>query len=254
MNKYKSIAILAIAVLLSAFSNIKTSVCESINTRIDRDKLLEKDRSFIYAKNITHQLIGSKITTKFAPKNSFGQAIDLDRLALDLGYDHFNWVNYVERDPYGITDRGGQQLSTPYNDPPKGGYHYDSADSLPFYWDLVNCDRCKPRHHRKHFHNLKQSELIFQDSPADYRLQPGEAVEFITSLVGVKKYDVTKHTAEWEVLYTFRWRLTNPHPNYSQVSLVQTDVAWHELSPLLLNAMRLDGVITDYLSLSPNGD
>ncbi|MGL5943579.1 MAG: hypothetical protein ACRC2S_25085 [Waterburya sp.] len=207
----------------------------------------------VYSQAITHQVIGSRIVTKFAPKNSQGQNIDLNQLASSLGYDHFNWVNYVEKDPYGITNHTGQQLSTPYNDPPKGGYNYDRADELPFYWDLVNCDRCKQRHHFQNQNNLRQFELVFEDSPVDYRLQPGEAVEFVTHLVGVKNYDVQQQTANWEILYSFRWQLTNLRPNYSQVTLVETDVSLTQLSPVLLSAMQLDGIVlpssVQYLNL-----
>ena len=83
--------------------------------------------------------------------------------------------------------------------------------------------------------------MVFQDSPADYRLQPGEAIEFVTSLVGVNKYDVTNQIAEWEVLYTFRWQLTNPSPDRSQISLIETDVDLNKLSPVLIKTMMLDG-------------
>ena len=241
MNQNKLKKIFLISILLSMVTNAKPNVSEPENTQTNNYKLLNKKHSFIYAKNITHQVVDSRIVTRFAPKNRSGYKIAPDKLASDLGYDHFNWVNYVERDPHGMSDRTGQALSTPYNDPPQGGYVYDSADSLPFYWDLVYCDRCKPHHHHKHSNNLKQNELIFQDSPADYRLQPGEAVEFVTSLVGVKKYDVTNRIAEWEVLYTFRWQLTNSSLGHSQISLIETDIDPDKLSPVLLNAMMLDG-------------
>ena len=203
---------------------------------------LETQKS-VHSSEITHQLIGSQIVTKFKPKNSQGEIISLDSLAFSWGYKNFNWVSYVVKDPYGITNHSGQKLSTPYNDPPRGGYFYDPADKLPFYWDLENCRRCKPRHHWQNKHNLKQFELVFEDSPADYRLQPGEAIEFVTSLVGIKDYDLDNQTATWEVLHTFRWQLTNPLPNMSQVSLIATDVEISQLSPMLLSVMQLDGAV-----------
>ena len=228
MNQHKFIKILLVGILLSVLTGTKPGISKP-KIQDNSRKLLKKTTSFLYARDISHRVVGSKIVTKFAPKNSLGQKIALDKLAIELGYDHFNWVNYVERDPYGISDRSGRTLSTPYNDPPKGGYAYDSADSLPFYWDIVNCDLCKPHHHRKHSNNLRANELMFHDFPADYRLQPGEAVEFVTSLVGVKKYDVANLTAEWEVLYTFRWNLTNPSPRRGQTSLVEMDVTLDRL-------------------------
>ena len=213
------------------------------NLNINQAKLSEVNQNFAFAQAITHQLLGSKIVTQFAPKNNQGENIDLNQLASSLGYDHFNWVSYVEKDPYGITDQAGQQLSTPYNDPPRGGYHYDRADELPFYWDMVNCDRCKQRHHFQNPNNSGQFELVFVDAPADYRLQPGESIEFMTNLVGVKNYDVQQPEATWDVLHTFRWKLTNIRPNHSQVSLISADVDLTQLTPLLLSTMKADGAL-----------
>ncbi len=185
--------------------------------------------------------MGHRIITQFSPRNSQGEKIELQKLASQLGYDHFNWVNYVENDPHGIEDTTGKTLQTPYNDPPMGGYAYDYADKYPFYWDVVECDRCKNRHHFRNYNNWKPHELVFEDAPADYRLQPGEAVEFITHLVGVKAINSGHPQAEWDILHTFRWELTNPQPNHSQVSLVDADVDLRQLSPVLLNTMLLDG-------------
>lgn len=242
MNQNKYLKIFIAGILLSSLTNTKPVVSQLQKAQTTNHKLRKKDRSFSYAKDITHEVIGSKIVARFAPTNELGQKLELDKLASDLGYDHFNWVNYVEQDPYGITDRVGRLLSIPYNDPPQGGYEYDFADRFPFYWDIVDCDRCKPHYHRQHSNNLKQDELTFQDSPADYRLQPGEAVEFVTSLVGVKQYDVANRTAAWEILYTFRWQLTNPYPSYGQTSLIEADITLDKLSPVLLNLMRRDGL------------
>lgn len=239
--------IFAIGILLPVFLKTKISIGAPLtpsNAQAPQAKSLGKE-DFAYGENIIHQFIGSKIITRFTPKNSQGENIDLHQLASSLGYDHFNWASYVEKDPYGIRNQAGQKMQTPYNDPPQGGYLYDPADKLPFYWDLVKCDRCKPRHHFHNPHNLKQSELVFQDSPADYRLQPGEAVEFVTHLVGVKQYDPQQQTAAWEILYSFRWQLTNPHPSKSRVSLIEADMTLNKLSPELLSMMQRDGAVLD---------
>ena len=211
------------------------------NQKFNYQKPVGDLSNIAYDRDVTHVFVGSKIMTRFSPRNSQGEKIELHQLASELGYDHFNWVSYVEEDPYGIADATGKQLNTPYNDPPMGGYLYDSADGLPFYWDVEECDRCKQRHHIQHENNLKQFELVFEDAPADYRLQPGEAVEFVTNLVGVKKINRDRQEAEWDILYTFRWKLTNPHPNYSQVSLIEANINPNQLSSLLLNKMLLDG-------------
>lgn len=212
----------------------------SNNHKSNASKAIREDK-FNYSQHINHIFIGSRIRTHFSPRNSQGEKIELHKLALELGYDHFNWVNYVENDPYGIADTTGKTLKTPYNDPPQGGYLYDFADKYPFYWDVVECDRCKHRHHFRNYNNLKPYELVFEDAPADYRLQPGEAVEFITHLVGVKAINANDNRAEWDILHTFRWKLTNPQPNRSQVSLIEADVDLGQLSPVLLNTMLLDG-------------
>ena len=209
---------------------------------------------FDYQRAIEHELVGSKIITKFAPKNSRGEEIYLSELSKALGYDHFNWVSYVESDPYGINDRSGRQLSTPYIDPPVGGYQYDAADKFPFYWDMVNCDSCIHRYNFQHPRNLAPSALTFLDAPTDYRLQPGEAIEFITNLVGVTSYNHQEQTAAWEVLHTFRWKLVNIAPNYNQVFLVDSDVTLDKLSPKLVTAMETDGAVSlpkTQLSLQP---
>ena len=238
-----SVNILMISVWFSILFGSQVSVSQTLGNNLEKQvKSLEKDK-FSFGKNVTYQLSGSRIVARFAPKNSSNQSFGIQKLAEDLGYDHFNWTNYVVEDPYGITNQMGQRLNTPYNDPPMGGYLYDPADRLPFYWDLEKCQQCKSRHHWQHQNNLKQFELVFEDFPADYRLQPGEKIEFVTNLVGVKEYDSKTQTAKWEILHTFRWQLTNPHPNSSKVSLVETDVALDQLSPMLLSTMQLDGAV-----------
>lgn len=229
--------------LATVSQETRTLAEASRNPQVTWQKSANLDSDFVYSKNINHLVLGARIITQFSPRDSQGKAIELQTLASRLGYDHFNWVNYVETDPHGISDRQDQLLTTPYNDPPQGGYHYDPADEFPFYWDVVSCELCNQRHHFENEHILKQFSLVFEDAPADYRLQPGEAVEFITSLVGVKAINPGQQQAEWEVLHTFRWKLTNPNPYYSQVSLVDTSVDLSELSPLLLNAMALDGAV-----------
>ncbi|MEO1341034.1 MAG: hypothetical protein AAFV28_07800 [Cyanobacteria bacterium J06635_13] len=235
--------IVIISLLFSVIFKSKAVVCEPPQAPQKKQlKSLGKEK-FSYGNNITHQLVGSRIVTQFAPQNSQGESLDLNTLAVNLGYQHFNWASYVVEDPYGIQDRAGQQLTTPYNDPPKGGYLYDQADSLPFYWDLEKCRQCQPRHHWQNQHNFQPYYLVFEDSPVDYRLQPGEAIEFITNLVGIKHYDLQKQSAEWEILHTFRWQLTGTYPNVGKVTLIDADVGLDKLSPVLLNKMQLDGAI-----------
>jgi hypothetical protein len=240
-SKFSNIFI--ISIMLSTPLKAEVSMSESKgDSQSHQFKSLGKEE-FAYQENISHQLIGSRIITQFAPKNSKGENIDLNKLASSLGYDHFNWVSYVEKDPYGIENQSGHKLHTPYNDPPQGGYLGDPADQLPFYWDIVSCINCQPRYHLQDSHNLSLYKLVFEDSPADYRLQPGESIEFVTNLVGVKQYDLEQQTAEWDILHTFRWQLTNYYPNLSEVSLLEENVALDKLSSLLLSKMQLDGAV-----------
>jgi hypothetical protein len=230
------------SILLSIFSRNNIASSELTNKQtINYHKLSTVKNTIIHSQDFTHTLIGGRIITQFSFKDSQGEKINLNQLAKKLGYDHFNWVNYVEKDPHGIKDWQGRIMSTPYNDPPMGGYQYDRADRLPFYWDVAICDRCNPRHHFQNHNNWQQFGLIFEDAPVDHRLQPGEAIEFKTSLVGVKEINLAQHQAEWEILHTFSWKLTNPRTDYSRVSVVDTDVDPSQLSPTLRQTMLLDG-------------
>ncbi|MEM6610674.1 MAG: hypothetical protein AAF652_00155 [Cyanobacteria bacterium P01_C01_bin.72] len=234
-----------IGLLFPGLLKPQASVSEPTATLEQKQSKSGRKEKFAHAHNITHQLIGSRIITQFAPQNELGENLDLEQLAADFGYEQFNWTSYVIQDPYGIQDQAGKQLNTPYNDPPKGGYIYDPADHLPFYWDLEKCYRCQSRHHWQNQNNLQPFALVFEDSPADYRLQPGEVIEFITSLVGIKQHDIETQTAAWEILHTFRWQLVSVYPNVSKVSLVDSDVNLNTLSPILLSTMEVDGAILD---------
>jgi hypothetical protein len=192
---------------------------------------------------INFEFKGSQIVATFTPKNSSGKRIPLQELAKNLGYDHFNWVSYVEQDPYGINDYDGKVLSTPYNDPPQGGYQYDAADRLPFYWDLTECEGCRQQHNYQNSRITQTHELVFEDIPADYRLQAGESIEFITYLVGVKNFDAKTEKAEWEAISTFRWKLTNVTGSFSTVSLIEKDLSLSSLPTSLLEQMQADGAI-----------
>lgn len=202
-------------------------------------------KNFAFAEQISISLEHSRILAKFAPQDNQGQQIPLKDLASNLGYQNFNWVNYVEKDPHGIADKKGNILSTPYNDPPSGGYHYDGADEFPFYWDIESCENCRSRHHYQHHQVLNQFELIFEDMPSDYRLRENESINFVTHLVGVRNYHKTKKKAEWEVLSTFRWKLKNSEYGRGQVSLIDLDINSQNLPPSLLSQMQIDGGIVN---------
>ncbi|ELS01852.1 hypothetical protein Xen7305DRAFT_00015590 [Xenococcus sp. PCC 7305] len=198
-------------------------------------------KNFPFAEQISVSLENSRILAKFSPQDNRGQKISLKSLAATLGYKNFNWVNYVEKDPHGIANNKGDKLVTPYNDPPFGGYQYDGADNFPFYWDIESCENCRSRHNYQHHQVKNQFELIFEDMPSDYRLKDQESIDFITHLVGVKSYNQAQKKAEWEVLTTFRWKLTNLASGKGQVSLVSFDINPHNLPPSLMSQMQIDG-------------
>ena len=201
--------------------------------------------NFAFAQQISIISEDSRILARFAPQDDRGQQIPLKSLASTLGYKNFNWVSYVENDPYGIEDNKGNKLSTPYNDPPSGGYQYDGADEFPFYWDIESCKNCRSRHNYQHHLVINQFELTFEDMPSDYRLKGQESIDFITHLVGVKSYQRTEKKAEWEVLTTFRWQLTNSESGKGKVSLVGFNISPHKLPPSLLDQMQIDGGIVN---------
>ena len=242
--------------LLSATKNIHKKECLNSATEISNNKSLDNYQknptAFNYEEAITLETKGSRIVARFSPQKALGEKIKLEKLASMMGYDHFNWVSYVEEDPHGIADKSGQLVSTPYNDPPQGGYYYEGADEFPFYWDIVNCDRCRFRHH---YHNpkiTKEFELVFEDSPADYRLKKGESIEFVTHLVGVKSFDHQTKKATWDVLKTFKWRLSNPTPGKGRVSLVKDSVKTNHLPQSILMQMQADGATIPRVSAVAN--
>lgn len=256
MPFFKNISISIITfIILFPFSSVATALefassKKETQNQISSLEIQEKSNSKksrkittqpTFEANVNIQLQGARIVAKFAPENSQGEKMELTELALMMGYDHFNWVSYVENDPHGIANQQGELLSTPYNDPPLGGYQYDSADRLPFYWDIEQCVRCSHRHNYQHPLVTKQYELVFEDVPSDPRLQPGEAIEFITHLVGVKSYDTQTNQAEWDILNTFKWQLTNPIPYQGQVSLIEDNIDTTKIAPSIIAEMQADG-------------
>jgi hypothetical protein len=265
MYKYKRILFSGLITLgLITLSTKNSSLASSIDdeqiklefTTTDNSKKNQKTNNHNLKINFASHLIfnvsGSRIVVKFVPQDRQKQALQLDDLAADLGYQSFNWVNYVERDPYGITDYQGNSVSIPYNDPPSGGYQYDAADAHPFYWDIEKCENCRSRHYYHHPEVKQSSYLTFEDHPSDSRLKPGEKIEFVTHLVGIKISNSDKDRSQWEVLTTFKWQLTNNVSGSSQVSLVAVDLDLSDLSPALLARIDRDGgLISDFAIAAP---
>ena len=187
------------------------------------------------------EVTNSRILTRFAPLDLRQNPIAIEDLAKVMGYDDLHWVNYVETDPYGIDDYRGVPVVTPYSDPPPGGYQYDAADRYPFYWDLDRCHNCHNRHHYQHPLVRDKYVMTFEDSPTDYRLQPGETIDFVTHLVGVKASKSSQDEVSWEIITSFSWELTNTVQGKSQISLRETDVLSESFSPQLQSQITQDG-------------
>jgi hypothetical protein len=208
---------------------------------------LNKLPNYDFDKYLQFQVVGSQIVAKFTPQDQQNQPIDIDTLAKAAGYESFNWVSYVEQDPYGIADHRGQLLSLPYNDPPLGGYQYGLADNHPFYWDIEKCQNCHSRYYHKHPRVQQKFVLTFEDSPSDYRLKPGETINFVTHLVGIKQ---TGNSPQWDVLSTFTWQLTNNATGHGQVSLTAVSLDISELSPSVVSLIKKDGGIVSTEALA----
>ena len=207
-------------------------------------------KKFNFSAYLKFQVVGSQIIAKFLPQNQHNQPLEIDSLAAATGYKSFNWVSYVEQDPYGIADYQGKALSLPYNDPPLGGYQYDKADNHPFYWDIERCQNCHSRYYYKHPQIKQKFALTFEDSPSDYRLKPGETIEFVTHLVGIKAKGDQSNRLQWDVLSTFTWQLTNNAAGHGQVSLTAVDLNVSQLSSSLLKLIKHDGGTISTLALA----
>ena len=218
-------------------------------TNVSNTKHNQNIKKIDFGKLLTFSTIGSRIQVKFSPRDPHEQPLALQSLAATLGYQSFNWVNYVEKDPHGMTNHQNELLSLPYNDPPLGGYQYDAADNYPFYWDIEQCENCHSRHNYQHPKVKQKFALNFEDSPSDYRLKEGETVEFITHLVGVKNNNLEQNQFSWDVLSSFKWQLTNDAAGRGQITLIAVNLKTSELSPSILTQIQNDGGIIPQLPM-----
>lgn len=217
---------------------LSRSICQANSIDLKSD-LGRSDRSL--GDYLQFEVTDSRLLSRFTPLDRDGKPMDLEELAIVLGYQDFNWVSYVEADPYGIKDYRGKEMVVPYGDPPPGGYQYDAADVHPFYWDVEQCQNCHSRHHHRHPLVRQKHALVFEDSPTDYRLQPGETVDFVTYLVGVKEGRDKSRGFSWDVLTGFRWQLTNTREGKSKISLNETNIDSNSFASELRSQIAQDG-------------
>ena len=155
---------------------------------------------------------GPTILSSFTPPNG----CTLNKLADAMGYDHFNWVQIITHydgvlyfwylfPVHNTTSIPPYIDSTPFLDPPDGGYRRaewstTTADSLDYYWDEKL--GYEPGYYL-YDDDITQfgQYLNFWDTPGSASIdKPDEYMSFTTSLVGVVGGNA------WVPIYTFTWK------------------------------------------------
>jgi len=190
--------------------------------------------------------LDNQIIAAFTPQ--FG--LTVDEAAKLCGYDHFNWYQIVTNDPNPPTAKGSDTpLTTPYVDPPLGGYKNGKPpgtdDHLPFFWNDPLSDGEKgTRQNLEYNTSPDRKTLTFIDTPKLFSgqpLQPGKYVNFQTSLVGVFP------DGTFQVLYTFTWK-----SNYNGEDGGVDDVNKGEVRErFLANSNDRGGIFDLKLNLNP---
>ncbi len=169
-------------------------------------KLVVSDTASDIIKNSQIVVNPTDVTMKvtFSPTTSLGTPVTLNALAEAAGYDHFNWLSYVTYSPFPLHDRSGNLLSTPFFDPPLGGWYYTVADYKATFWNEGENYPHDWYHLSSHTHS---DSIDFEDTPSHDGFQPDNPDHhfvFYTSLVGVapkdghSDFDVfLDHTVNW---------------------------------------------------------
>jgi len=135
---------------------------------------------------------GPDMIAHFTPDNG----MSISQAAALGGFTHFDWVQFAVQYP-GSTI-GSPPQSTPFLDPPLGGWNNQKADNLPFYWDETNAPGLDQNLSLSD--NIVGNVLQFIDEPVDSFVIPGvNSMEFYTSLVGVRS------DGSWTPLYSWSW-------------------------------------------------
>ncbi len=173
-----------------------SGLTDTISNRINvTEDCLSDDPLFFQSSVSFHTLPpngGPALVGEFTPTNG----CTVDEVATAFGFDHFNWVNIALKYPRSLITWG---LSTPFVDPPKGGFPGGRfADNLPFYWDEGTDTRIVPGYHLMDNITSDKKKLGFYDKPENALLLPGERMSFVTMLAGIK-------SDGWEPLDTYMW-------------------------------------------------
>jgi hypothetical protein len=130
---------------------------------------------------------GSRMTAEFRPN----LGLTPQQAASALGYDHFNWVQWVTYDdsPTRPTVHGVQP-NVPYLDPPHGGWDYQQGtggdDYRDGYWNETNGELGV---------HSQGGVLDFSDAPTVQN--SGYDRQFKTALAGVKADGTTEVAGDW---------------------------------------------------------
>jgi|GEM_PF-2089316 len=171
----------------------------------------------------------TSMNATFVPKDAGDIPVGLSVAAAACGFSDFNWQQEIDFLPAPSTWRpftpsvmnqqnlspdGSLQAPPPFSDPPPGGgYTYENGNdsAFPFYWNfnelasgLVPCAGGT---------QIKTIiALSFQDCPGDSLLPRGAAVQFKTSLVGIRPCPVGATGCQTGIpsdpLYTWKWKST----------------------------------------------
>lgn len=160
------------------------------------------------------------MNANFTPLPPANVLVDgLFQAAWACGFSNFDWQQTVTKDPYAYLLMSVQApttpLAVPYPDPPPGGYTWQltapgfngtPVNAYPFFLTIgpppTEQGSLTSQEAPSNYNNLK-----FFDDPKEPRLQPGEDIEFTTSLVGVLQTSPGAAPVPFP-LYTWRWKTT----------------------------------------------
>lgn len=112
-----------------------------------------------------------------------------------------NFINIVTKDPAGAPEAHlVNNIQTPYIDPPKLGWKYNTADVNPYYWDTEDFNG-SIQYKINNPEITTKEHVVFKDCPSDPRLKEGEAIEFTTCSFNVNTKTIIDCIG-WALLHT----------------------------------------------------
>jgi hypothetical protein len=128
-------------------------------------------------------LSDTAIQATFTPNYS----LSLQSAAALGSFTEFDWVQQVVVDPYPPKMANGSAPSVPYFDPPEGGYlgQPSTAGDFPYYFNPTTISTETFSVNGVTHPVETGTSLSFIDQPEEPKLQSGQYLEFVTSLVGI---------------------------------------------------------------------